>query len=42
VSGDRFRVRFAQLSNPDDLPDKQYVVAWTEGPDADNHEERDT
>jgi acyl transferase domain-containing protein/phosphopantetheinyl transferase len=40
VGGDRFRVRLEQLANPDDLPDRQYVVAWTEG--ADNHDERDT
>ncbi|WP_194921624.1 type I polyketide synthase [Catenulispora rubra] len=40
--GGRFRVRLARLANPDDLPAREYVVAWTEGPEADNHQERDT
>jgi phosphopantetheinyl transferase len=26
-----YRVEFAEVSNPDDLPDRQYVVAWTTG-----------
>jgi acyl transferase domain-containing protein/phosphopantetheinyl transferase (holo-ACP synthase) len=42
VGGGRFRVRLERLDNPDDLPARQYVVAWTEGPEADNHQERDT
>ncbi|MBS2535987.1 acyltransferase domain-containing protein [Catenulispora sp. NF23] len=40
--GRHFRVRLEQLANPDDLPARQYVVAWTEGPDTDNHQETDT
>ncbi len=40
--GRLFRVRLEQLTNPDDLPAQQYVVAWTEGPDTDNHQETDT
>ncbi|WP_370353085.1 beta-ketoacyl synthase N-terminal-like domain-containing protein [Catenulispora sp. EB89] len=42
VDGSRFRVRLERLANPDDLPAREYVVAWTEGPEADNHQERDT
>ncbi|WP_370379009.1 beta-ketoacyl synthase N-terminal-like domain-containing protein [Catenulispora sp. GAS73] len=42
VDGSRFRVRVEQLANPDDLPAREYVVAWTQGPEADNHQERDT
>lgn len=40
--GSRFRVRLERLANPSDLPAREYVVAWTEGPEADNHQERDT
>nr|WP_143765833.1 type I polyketide synthase [Catenulispora acidiphila] len=42
VNGHRIRVRFELLENPEDLPARQYVVAWTEGPDADDYEEADT
>ncbi|WP_020575500.1 type I polyketide synthase [Actinopolymorpha alba] len=32
-----YPVRCARIANPDDLPERQYVVAWTEGPTTEKH-----
>jgi phosphopantetheinyl transferase len=39
VDGRPYRVRHTSVHNPGDLPAREYVVAWTAGPPADESEE---
>jgi phosphopantetheinyl transferase len=39
VGGKHYRVGYAGVHNPSDLPPREYVVAWTTGPSAGNSEE---
>jgi hypothetical protein len=37
VAGRAYQVRHRELTNPDDLPPRRYVVAWTWGQEPDRH-----